>query len=61
MMGSWYVIAIDWNHPNVLDEVETEERAKKIANAYDEMALRAIAVPEGDPRIKGRAPHASRS
>jgi hypothetical protein len=61
MMGTWYVIAIDWKHPNVLDEVETEERAKIIANAYDEMALRAIAVPEGDPRIKGRAPHASRS
>lgn len=55
-MGKWYVIAIDWKAPNVIDEAETEGRAKMIAKAYDEMALRAIAVPEGDPRIMPKVP-----
>jgi hypothetical protein len=58
-MATWYVIAIDWKAPNVLDEAETEERAKRIADAYDAMALRAIAVPYGDPRIMMKEPHAS--
>jgi len=48
----WYIIAIDWKAPNVVDEADDEESAKRIANAYDEVALRAIAVPEGDARIK---------
>lgn len=60
-MGMWYVIAIDWKAPNVIDEAETEERAKIIADAYDQAALRAIAVPEGDPRIKGELPRARKS
>jgi hypothetical protein len=48
----WYIIAIDWKAPNVVDEADDEESAKRIANTYDELALRAIAVPEGDVRIK---------
>lgn len=48
----WFVIAIDWKAPNVVDEFNDKEAAKRAANLYDEVALRAIAVPEGDPRIK---------
>jgi len=54
-MTIWYVIAIDWKAPNVVDEFDgddAKERARRAAYAYDGLALRAIAVPEDDPRVK---------
>lgn len=47
----WYVIAIDWKRPNIIDGPVDESLAKKLAKTYDELALRAIAVPENDPRL----------
>lgn len=48
----WFVIAIDWQQPNVLSEWDDEQQAKAAAERLDELALRAIAVPEGHPMIK---------
>jgi uncharacterized Zn finger protein (UPF0148 family) len=49
----WAVVAIDWGEPNVLVWSESEANAKEIANGYDKLALRAVAVPEGHPLIRG--------
>jgi hypothetical protein len=51
-MPRWAVIAIDWAAPNVLAWWQDEEHAKDHAARMDGLALRAIAVPEGDSRIK---------
>lgn len=52
----WAVIAIDWNWSNVIAWWDDEEAAKQSVERYaslmDELSLRAIAVPEGDPRIR---------
>jgi hypothetical protein len=48
----WAVVVIDWKDSNVLSWCEDEATAKQIANRYDELALRAAAVPEGSELIK---------
>jgi hypothetical protein len=48
----WAVIAIDWSPPNVLSWWDTEAEADKVAERFDSVALRAVAVPEGHPLIK---------
>ena len=47
----WAVIAIDWARPNVIAWWQDEQDAKTMAGRLDGLSLRAIAVPEGDPRI----------
>jgi hypothetical protein len=47
----WAVIAIDWRAPNVLSWWDTEQEADKVAERFDSLALRAVAVPEGHPMI----------
>jgi len=49
---AWAVIAIDWKAPNVLEWCEMEADARRVAEAYDQLALRATAVPYGHPLIK---------
>ena len=51
-MKKWYVIAIDWKTNNIIDTANGESEARRIADMYDELALRAIAVPEGHPLIR---------
>jgi hypothetical protein len=48
----WAVIAIDWGAPNVLEWWSDEEAAKKSADGFDALALRAVAVPEGHRWIR---------
>jgi hypothetical protein len=48
----WAVIAIDWSAPNVLEWWAKEEDAKRSAEGFDALALRAVAVPEGHPWIR---------
>ncbi|HWI67257.1 MAG TPA: hypothetical protein VNS88_02560 [Nitrospiraceae bacterium] len=52
MPGKWAVICIDWVTDNVVAWCEDEQQAERMAERLDESALRAIAVPEGDSRIK---------
>lgn len=47
----WVVICIDWKAPNVVERGLNREQAASMATLMDEVALRCIAVPEGDPRI----------
>jgi hypothetical protein len=48
----WAVIAVDWVTKNVIEWCEREEDAKRVADAYDRLAVRATAVPFGDPMIR---------
>lgn len=57
-MSRWAVVCIDWKPPNVICWVEDRDDARQVADMYDGLALRAIALPEGDPRIK-EVPNAS--
>lgn len=48
---NWVVVCIDWKAPNVIERGLSREQADYIAGMYDGLALRCIALPEGDPRI----------
>jgi hypothetical protein len=50
-MPKWYVIAIDWQRPNVISEWDNEEDAKRSADNLDALALRCIAVQDGHPLL----------
>lgn len=48
----WAVIAVDWGAPNVLSWWDSEAQADKVAERFDDLSLRCVAVPEGHPLIR---------